>query len=313
MEFVSEISDLLPTVVEEMNKLRNLNVDRSKSDDEQKKQAGFIQQRKRARLNELFKTLQNFGFSYRYGMTSCTDIKNYEEMYKYGEFNTNPMWVKSEKYFFRCFARFRHLVSLLDRPPPPDIGANLNDRFQGFVQHMMNIARSWRQDIIGCLKIMESVNLNYIQLKDNEDIDSSKSGKKYRALLTKVLDVLEPFSLILKERSVEFDDISNLKDISNVCETRKHLIVQVLNDTPENSVFPSGKHHVVIKDILQDITKINETVNHSREIKSKHPIAEEFKAMGDRLIDVAANLEMWCQESVLKNEPDSKEVLEVIY
>ena len=70
---VQEVQELLPHLAEEVEKLRSLAPDLKKSKEEQKKQAGFIQQRKRAGLNNLFKTLQNLGFSYRYGLTSCVE------------------------------------------------------------------------------------------------------------------------------------------------------------------------------------------------------------------------------------------------
>ena len=64
-QLVGEVKDLLPFLVAEMEKLRGLAPDLKRSKEEQKKQAGFIQQRKRAGLNDLFKTLQALGFSYR--------------------------------------------------------------------------------------------------------------------------------------------------------------------------------------------------------------------------------------------------------
>ena len=64
-QLVGEVKDLLPFLVAEMEKLRGLAPDLKRSKEEQKKQAGFIQQRKRAGLNDLFKTLQAMGFSYR--------------------------------------------------------------------------------------------------------------------------------------------------------------------------------------------------------------------------------------------------------
>ena len=64
-QLVGEVKDLLPFLVAEMEKLRALAPDLKRSKEEQKKQAGFIQQRKRAGLNDLFKTLQALGFSYR--------------------------------------------------------------------------------------------------------------------------------------------------------------------------------------------------------------------------------------------------------
>ena len=65
-ELVGEVKDLLPFIVVEMEKLHTLTPDLKRSKEEQKKQAGFIQQRKRAVLNYLFKTLQALGFSYRF-------------------------------------------------------------------------------------------------------------------------------------------------------------------------------------------------------------------------------------------------------
>ena len=65
-QLVGEVKDLLPFLVAEMEKLRALSPDLKRSKEEQKKQAGFIQQRKRAGLNDLFKTLHALGFSYRY-------------------------------------------------------------------------------------------------------------------------------------------------------------------------------------------------------------------------------------------------------
>ena len=109
------MTELLPEVVTEMDKLRNLAPDLKKSKEEQKKVAGFIQQRKRAGLNTLFKTLQSLGFSY----TSCSDRTSYTELFTHSDTThsntTHSDWGSSEKYFYRCFARFRQLQPLLDR------------------------------------------------------------------------------------------------------------------------------------------------------------------------------------------------------
>ena len=108
------MTGLLPELVTEMEKLRSLAPDLKKSKEEQKKAAGFIQQRKRAGLNTLFKTLQSIGFSYRFRVTSCPDLYSYTELFTHSD-TTNSDWGSSEKYFYRCFARFRQLQPLLDR------------------------------------------------------------------------------------------------------------------------------------------------------------------------------------------------------
>ena len=98
IQVVSEMTGLLPELVTEMEKLRSLAPDLKKSKEEQKKAAGFIQQRKRAGLNTLFKTLQSLGFSFKFGLTSCSDLTSYSELFTYSD-TTNSDWRSSEKYF----------------------------------------------------------------------------------------------------------------------------------------------------------------------------------------------------------------------
>jgi midasin len=113
-QVVSEMTELLLELVTEMDKLRILAPDLKKSKEEQKKAGGFIQQRKRAGLNTLFKTLQSLGFAYRFGVTSCSDLHSYTELFTHSD-TINSDWGSSEKYFYRCFARFRQLQPLLYR------------------------------------------------------------------------------------------------------------------------------------------------------------------------------------------------------
>ena len=294
-EFVPEIQNLLPTVVDEMNKLRNLTVDRSKSDEEQKKQAGFIQQRKRTRLNELFKTLQSLGFSYRFGVTNCLEINNYDEMFKHAENVTNRDWVKSEKYFFRCFARFRHLLSLLDRPdraPPPDIGCNLNERFQGFVQHMMTIARNWRQVNITFIRNMQLLESN-IDLMSDTGRDVSRSGHKFRCLLLSVMDLMETLSLTLRHRCQEYTILTDLKIASDKCNDMVQMISDKLSQVHTAAVFSPADHEIFVRDIAMYITKITNIVTHCLEQMRCHPISKEFESMVVKLGDVTTDLDNW--------------------
>ena len=100
MNLVEEISELTPNVVSEMDKLQKLTVNPAKPKEEQKKQAGFIQQRKRKALNDLFKTLQGLGLSYRHGLMNCGDLNTNQELFHKLD-NHLPLWADTEKYFFR--------------------------------------------------------------------------------------------------------------------------------------------------------------------------------------------------------------------
>ena len=97
---VEPISELVPNIVTEMEKLQKLDVTRSKTKEEQKKQAGFIQQRKRRALNDLFKTLQGLGLSYRHGLMNCGDLNTNDELFVKLNYELQ-LWKDCEKYFFR--------------------------------------------------------------------------------------------------------------------------------------------------------------------------------------------------------------------
>ena len=148
VEAVSDLADLLPSMVSEMEKLKGLIVDKNKAEPEQKKQAGFIQQKNRAGLKDLFKTLQNFGFSYRFGLLSCSQVDTYRELFSHAKPADCKDWGKSEKYFYRWFSRFRQLLPLLDGQLPPDVSSMLGERFQGFSQHMLQLAVDWREMVV---------------------------------------------------------------------------------------------------------------------------------------------------------------------
>merc|ERR1719361_2388734 len=102
-------------------------------------------------------------------------------MYKHLD-SGDTLWRKSEKYFFRTFSRFRHLLTLLDRAPPPDIGCSLHERFQGFVQHMMSLGRDWRNVTVDLSKALTSLSLKASQFEEERKFDLSRNGAKYRAL-----------------------------------------------------------------------------------------------------------------------------------
>ena len=52
-------------------------------------------------LNDLFKNLQGLGLSYRAGLTSCSAVHNYRELFTFAE-TAGPAWRRAEHYFFRC-------------------------------------------------------------------------------------------------------------------------------------------------------------------------------------------------------------------
>ena len=311
MDFINEIKDVLPTVAEEMEKLRSLTVNRSLDEKEQKKQAGFIQQRKRMRLNDLFKTLQNMGFSYRFGVTNCEDINNSEEMFKHLEDNSSKLWNKSEKYFFRCFARFRHLLSLLDRAPPPDIGTNLNERFQGFVQHMLSLSRSWRKILIDFIKTLTELESIVGQFDEKLHHDLSRSGSKYSALVKSSLQTFETLSMILENRRAEFEHLEEFKQAADVSKSTTAFISDHLYNLG-SSPFAPHNNKETLKRISCDASKILSLIRLLSERNPGHILSEEWSSIIAQLRSVNLDIDNWTMQRPLTSSTPNQEEAKVI-
>ena len=294
VDVASQVSSLLPQLITEMETLRTLSVDRRKPEEEQKKQAGFIQQRKRARLNELFKTLQRLGFSYRFGVTNCTDINNYEEMYKHVDSRDHHLWRKSDKYFFRSFSRFRQLLTLLDRAPPPDIGCSLHERFQGFVQHMLSVARTWRNTNADLVRTLTSLSLRVEQFEEEKQFDLLRDGAKYRALLFTGLDLMETMRINLEQKSLEYIDLSQLQPAAQRCATVQRSLTSKLTET-ETVFAPSGNRDFLAS-LSSPLSEVSTILNKALEQKKFHPVFPQFEAMASRLREFLSDIDKWCMQ-----------------
>lgn len=294
LDISGEVSSLLPQLITEMETLRGLTVDRTKTEKEQKKQAGFIQQRKRARLNELFKTLQRLGFSYRFGVTNCADINNYEEMYKHLDGGANHPWKKSEKYFFRTLSRYRHLLTLLDRAPPPDIGCSLHERFQGFVQHMLSVARNWRSLTVDLSSAVANLSLRAEQFQEEKQFDHSRDGAKYRALLYNVLDLMETLRTSLDRQSLEYSNLSDLRLAAYKCGQAHQRLRAKL--TKKETVFAPGDSCQFLSSLSSSLTDVTNSLDTAIEKMKSHPVSDMLQEMSSKLRELREDIDKWCMQ-----------------
>ena len=309
-DIVTSISKILPEIISEMDEMRSLSVDRTKPEKDQKKQAGFIQQRKRARLNELFKTLQSFGFSYRFGVTNCVDVTNYTEMYDHGTDIVDESWTKSEKYFYRCFARFRHLLSLLDRAPPPDIGSQLNERFQGFVQHMLSVARNWRKNNIKFLESMTALERELAQFETSDQFDRTRSGEKYNQLILESYDTMVHMAALLELKSQEYSGVIQLKSAAEAC---KDIVTELQTRiSGPDTIFAPIDNKEVTSDLFSRFNKIANLVGQAEEMKRNHPVGAEFKQIQVKLQSVMKHLDAWTMKRPFTNTEEGVDVRVII-
>ena len=202
-EVAKDVGDMLPSLVAEVDKLRALAPDLARSKEEQKKQAGFIQQRKRAAVNDLFKTLQRMGLSYRFGINNCSSVHSYRELYAHAEAGVE--WARADKYFFRCYARFRQLAPLLDRALPPGVSPVLGERFLGFSLHMLHFATTWRSALASSAPHLHLLHQHMHHLAPGPWLTAS-SGAEVRALVERCEDAATTCSLTLRGRAREWPE-----------------------------------------------------------------------------------------------------------
>jgi len=291
VEVVSDLADLLPSMVSEMEKLKGLIVDKNKAEPEQKKQAGFIQQRKRAGLNDLFKTLQNFGFSYRFGLLSCSQVDTYRELFSHAKPADCKDWGKSEKYFYRCFSRFRQLLPLLDGQLPPDVSSMLGERFQGFSQHMLQLAVDWREMVVKNFAKIEFLTKTNAQFDEQKKFDLNRNGNEFRSLLAYGLETVESCHVSAKQRLEEYQDLKDLKIAADKCEVLKAKIETRIKDTP--SVFVESACKVEVSDWSSITIEIVKVFESCKAIKKFHPVSENFEAMSNRMRKFQQLLDNW--------------------
>merc|ERR1712106_1134150 len=291
VEVVADLTDLLPSVVTEMDKLRGLNVDKKKNEQDQKKQAGFIQQRKRAGLNDLFKTLQNFGFSYRFGLTSCTQVDTYQELFSHAKSNNCKNWDKSEKYFFRCFSRFRQLLPLLDRQLPQDVSPVLAERFQGFSQHMLYLAVEWRDMVVKNFAKIEFLTEVDAQFAEDKKYDLTRNGNEFRSLLVCGLDTVDSCLVSARQRLGEYEDMEDLKTAVEKCEVLKKKMETRMRDLP--SLFVESARKAEVSGWSAISIEIIKTLECCKTVKKFHPVGDNFGDMSFRMKTFHQKMDSW--------------------
>merc|ERR1712130_917804 len=297
-QLVGEVKDLLPFLVAEMEKLRALAPDLKRSKEEQKKQAGFIQQRKRAGLNDLFKTLQALGFSYRFGVNNCESVHSYKELFTHTQ-NGSRKWERTEFYFFCCFARFRQLVPLLDRALPADVSSVLGERFLGFAQHMLHLATQWRESVATGFQRLQDVRSALENLEKGKEWDLSRSGAEYQTLASNALDIIESCAATAEARALEWPDLQELRLVHEKLETlRKELIVKMYK--PATAFPEAGARKKVTSWAAQIASCASLLSSISTESTALNP---SLKLLGFEISSLGTALDTW-----LMRHPESSTV-----
>jgi len=294
LTLVEDIAEMLPNVITEMEKLQGLTVDLKKTKEEQKAQAGFIQQRKRRGLNDLFKSLQAMGLSYRYGQLHATDMNNYKEFLSCpGE--TLPEWSYFEKYFYRCWTRFRQLSPGLDKQLPAGVSPMVADRMQGFSQHLLMLMTDWRRMLIWSSKRLDSLQQTCAEFSSVDEYDITRSGREHRSLLTNIHDGLQSAVIAGNQMVKDWPEMTGLNVVVVGFSECLRKTVDALSSPV--TVFITQSQVSQMKTLLEGLDLNLEKLRRIHNAVGKLPAKEKLEKMIQRIEEIKEEVAGWMEES----------------
>merc|ERR1719319_1117708 len=294
LTLVEDIAEMLPNVITEMEKLQGLTVDLNKTKEEQKAQAGFIQQRKRRGLNDLFKSLQAMGLSYRYGQLHATDMNDYKEFLSCpGE--TLPEWSYFEKYFYRCWTRYRQLSPGLDKQLPAGVSPMVADRMQGFSQHLLMLMTDWRRMLIWSSKRLDSLQQTCAEFSSVDEHDITRSGREHRSLLTNIHDGLQSAVIAGNQMVKDWPEMTGLNVVVVGFSECLRKTVDALSFPV--TVFITQSQVSQMKTLLEGLDLNLEKLRRIHNAVGKLPAKGKLEKMIQRIEEIKEEVAGWMEES----------------
>ena len=207
------------------------------------------------------------------------------------------------KVFFTSFARPTQLLPLLDRQHPPDASPILGGRFQGFAQHMIQLAVEWREVVINNFHHIDYIAKNVVQFSEDNCIDVDKNGNKFRALLLNGQQTVESCLFSALYRLEEYDELSEMKHVVEKCEELKRQIYTQI--TTHSSVFVSVSSTVTASKWSAAVMEILKILQKLATLKLLHPIHSNLQSMLLRMKSFRDDLDNW-----IMKKPNNRHVVD---
>lgn len=206
----TDIETFIEEILEESKRLRNLEVDKTLTKNKQQAQSKSILQQKKMALANYFKTLSQFGISYRVGLLTWKnrkhDIVNFastpldlEEIQRFEctkSFDENmgkgllKQWIGSDRYYYESLIKLNFLDGILNSGKT-NLSTQNAERCRGFSVHLALLARRQKETIADFVEHFLPFRmqlLNFTQMMDDSsemlcsenNIRSIKGSKNYR-------------------------------------------------------------------------------------------------------------------------------------
>lgn len=264
LEYLSE------QICESMEHFKDMDVDRTKTKQQQKSQAKSIVHLRRRALADLFKTLQLIGLSYRTGIVAsdfgvidmCDTVPltgSYEEK--------NSHRLSGEDYYLKTVSRRLMLENSL-LTPSKDIGPAIIERLKGYAAHIMVLNKRQKltlgkfeaafRDFQRFERILtELASLDTVIIPDQQhffsrlnDLKSKINGATY---------TLNQFALILKSWPSEGDKMKKMNFFRTI--TPEIMISSTFDDIYMSTLAKFEEIHGSIKNLENSLKCIADNEN----------------------------------------------------
>lgn len=212
-DLIKNIDTFVTEVIENANRLKNLEVNTELPKPKQKSQAKSILQQKRKALADLFKTLNDFGISYRTGIiesklrddSNIHLLKPIDLQASFECFNKTAafkqllnIWDGCETYFLRTISR-QAAMELALRQPSPDLGLQNIERCKGFSMHLLTLQQEQKTKLIETTRYLLYLRHYISEFENGESTPvDSKTIRNLNSLLTQTLIIMQQYQIILK-------------------------------------------------------------------------------------------------------------------
>ncbi|KAL0267009.1 UNVERIFIED_CONTAM: hypothetical protein PYX00_009398 [Menopon gallinae] len=263
LEYLSE------QICESTEHFKDLDVDRTKTKEQQKSQAKSIVHQRRRALADLFKTLQLIGLSYRTGIVA----KDFGVL---DLCETVPMTVNEEKISDRLSGEDYYLKTVSRRlvlensllTPSKDIGPAVIERLKGYAAHIMCLNKKQKFNLgkfEAAFREFQQLEYTLTDLASAEAVaipDQQHFSRRLNHLRHKInetLYTLDQFALILKSWSAEGDKMKKMNFLGAI--TPEVMISSTFEDTYISTLRKFEAIHESVKKLDNSLKRIveNET------------------------------------------------------
>ena len=190
-------------------------------------------------------------------------------------------------FLFRCWARYRQLVPLLDKQLPEDVSPLLGERFQGFSQHHLDTLTSWRKTVLRLSNQLQTIKTFCREVKGIQD-GEVYTAAEYRAVLQGLMLNLNSVVLVLQHFNQDYPEIKESSSTLALAKTTLAHASSYSSTAP--TYFVSTARFEQLSGLRSKVEKLAEEIQTCSTLVSKQPVEQRLQATQTKVGEVLSLL-----------------------